>query len=289
MIYKKPQMAVLHGQNIKYRHTVMELRILFFVNELRGFITLENGNILKTFDGGITWGTQITGLNSILNKIEFADENNGWIVGTAGRVLRTTNGGLNWQNVNIAPLTDIDLYTIKFKNSLTGYIGGSAGTLLYTIDGGINWFKENSKFNSKSIFAIDFAGQNTIVFGGENGFLKSNSFVEEGMSIQLTSPYQGSSLTIDESVELTWISQNIPWVDISYTTNDGVNWTTFAYEYPANTGNYTWTVPYPRNENIRLKISARGNSSVFSEVSGISIVEPSLSWSNLNFNGGVFY
>ncbi|MFH1525939.1 MAG: YCF48-related protein [Bacteroidota bacterium] len=260
---------------------------LFFVNQLRGFITLENGNILKTFDGGITWATQITGLSSILHKIEFADENNGWIVGAAGRALRTTNGGLSWQIVNIAPST-IDLYTIKFKNSLTGYIGGSKGTLLYTIDGGINWFNENSKINSKSIFAIDFTGQNTIVFGGQDGFLKSNSFVEEGMSIQLTSPYQGTSITIDESYELTWISQNVPSVDISYTTNDGLNWTTFVYEYPASKGKYTWTVPYPRNENIRLKISATGNSSVFSEVSEISIIEPSLSWSNLNYNAGLF-
>ena len=257
---------------------------IFFISELRGFITQPNGRLLKTFDGGLTWAVEITNTTESLNSIEFADENNGWVVGAHGTVLRTTNGGLFWTRLILDPT--VNLMAIKFKNSLYGYISGTTGKLLYTVDGGNTWLNEDSRFGGKSIYAMEFVGQGKVYFGGQSGFLKLNTFVEEGMSIQLTSPSIGTNLTIDDPYNISWISQNISSVDISYSSNNGINWTGIAYEYPASSGKYTWTVPYPRNEDIRLKISVTGNSSVFSEISGVIVTEPLLSWSKLNFDGG---
>ena len=48
---------------------------------------------MKTTDGGINWGTQVSSVSTDLNKIFFADANTGYISGASGVILKTTNAG----------------------------------------------------------------------------------------------------------------------------------------------------------------------------------------------------
>ena len=179
---------------------------IFFINELRGFVTQPNGRLLKTFDGGLTWTVAITNTTERLNSIEFADENNGWVAGAHGTVLRTTNGGVSWVRLILNP--GIDLTAIKFRGSLYGYISGTDGTLFYTVDGGNTWLNEDSRFGGKLIYAIEFAGQDKVYFGGESGLLKLNTIPDNiylnNLILSLNNPFgvPGDTVTIDLSVEL---------------------------------------------------------------------------------------
>ncbi len=256
---------------------------IYFLNETRGFVAQPDGRLLKSFDGGVSWTSEALNISETLNKIDFSDNSNGWVVGNRGTVLKTTNGGADWFEVDLDK-TD-DLATIKFKNNLLGYIGGSDGLLLYTVDGGNHWFNENSKFRNQDITAIEFVEPNTMLLGGRYGYLLKNTIIDEGLSLQLLTPTAGETLTIDEKYDITWNSQNVDYIKISYSTNGGLNWRNVEYEYPASTGSYEWSVPLPRRSEVQLRISASDNESVSSLSSTFSIDEPPLSWSKLNSHG----
>ncbi|MCF8242222.1 MAG: T9SS type A sorting domain-containing protein [Melioribacteraceae bacterium] len=259
---------------------------IYFVNENRGFITQPNGRLLKSFDGGITWTREFLNISYALKGIAFTDDNNGWVAGYNGTLLRTTDGGVNWFHDDQDP--DYDFNTIKFKNSLVGYIGGNNGALMYTTDGGNQWFNANSKFRSNNINSLEFIGQDNLYIGGQNGYLSLNTISDQGLYIQINTPNEGDNLTIGDTYNITWDSQNIDYVSIYYSTNNGINWKNIIYEYPASNGSYEWTVPYPRNNEIKIKVSAADNQSVSSESGTFSIDEPPLSWSALNYNTGNF-
>lgn len=83
-----------------------------FLNELVGFVSLENfndGAIMKTTDGGLTWERKEINDqqgNANLEGIGFIDEDHGWVGGwgsanfSGGFSSATTDGGSTWENAN---------------------------------------------------------------------------------------------------------------------------------------------------------------------------------------------
>lgn len=83
-----------------------------FLNDRIGFVSLENfdeGAILKTSDGGITWvrlPVNDPQKNANLEGVGFIDENTGWVGGWGDREFErlgssaTTNGGKTWRDAN---------------------------------------------------------------------------------------------------------------------------------------------------------------------------------------------
>lgn len=83
-----------------------------FLNEQVGFVSLENfnqGAILKTTDGGLTWSRHIINdpqQNANLEGIGFVDENHGWVGGWGDAEFErlssseTVDGGLSWRDAN---------------------------------------------------------------------------------------------------------------------------------------------------------------------------------------------
>jgi hypothetical protein len=59
-----------------------------------------NGIILKTIDGGTTWGALSIGTTYTLHSIYFTDANTGYAVGENGIILKTTNGGGSPAGIN---------------------------------------------------------------------------------------------------------------------------------------------------------------------------------------------
>lgn len=78
----------------------LQLTDVFFVNELKGWVSGAAGTILHTKDGGDTWTVQLGGdPQSPLPKVHslrFIDETHGWAVMEDKKLLRTTDGE-NWQ------------------------------------------------------------------------------------------------------------------------------------------------------------------------------------------------
>lgn len=66
------------------------------VDDLVGYAVGTNGGglVLRTTDGGATWGAQVSGTAVPLDDVWFVDGLRGWAVGTGGRIIHTSRGGL---------------------------------------------------------------------------------------------------------------------------------------------------------------------------------------------------
>jgi len=110
---------------------------VFFINNLTGWISLTNGKIEKSTNGGINWFIQESGTNQNLNQIIFISINEGYVVGDNGIILKTTNSGNNWVTQNSVTLNN--LKGIDFPDENTGFITGDSGIFIKTTNKGINW------------------------------------------------------------------------------------------------------------------------------------------------------
>lgn len=119
---------------------------LHFINENIGWVSGENGTILKTTNSGENWVIQNSGVTKRLRAIYFRNVLIGWGIGNEGTIINTTNGGGNW-NINSSP-TLLPLYDIDFENYPFGWIVGgdvlSPGQLFKTTNGGSTWNTESS-------------------------------------------------------------------------------------------------------------------------------------------------
>ena len=66
---------------------------LYFANSTTGWVTGQNGEVLKTTDGGANWIKQFIESTTSLGSIYFIDQYNGWAVGGAGSIFHTASGG----------------------------------------------------------------------------------------------------------------------------------------------------------------------------------------------------
>jgi len=102
-----------------------------------GYAVGENGTVMKSTDGGITWEEQNTGNVASLTSLSFINAEIGFACGNSGTIIKTTNGGEQW-NI-LSSKTDEDLYALYFINADIGFCTGDWGILLKTVDGGNNW------------------------------------------------------------------------------------------------------------------------------------------------------
>jgi photosystem II stability/assembly factor-like uncharacterized protein len=76
------------------------LSALDFVSNNEGWIASEDGIIIRTQDGGITWQV-VANLGNNLSTINFTSWLKGWAVGKQGKLFRTNDGGSNWVVVSL--------------------------------------------------------------------------------------------------------------------------------------------------------------------------------------------
>ncbi len=94
----------------------------------------ENGQILKSENGGLSWAPQASGTSNHLSGICSVDRNTAWAVGFNGTILKTTDGGLNWTPQG-SP-TASNLYDVSAANTATAWAVGEDGIIIKTTDGG---------------------------------------------------------------------------------------------------------------------------------------------------------
>lgn len=121
------------------------LNDVFFLDALSGWRVGDNGEILKTVDGGKSWVKQNSGLRTALTSVKFLDAKNGWALGVQGALLKTVDGGANWvqQGSSADQIGATKLYllqpnTVLLTSSYTG--------LRVSMDGGASWTNRNVSY-----------------------------------------------------------------------------------------------------------------------------------------------
>jgi photosystem II stability/assembly factor-like uncharacterized protein len=119
----------------------------------RGWVVGTGGVILHTDDDGHNWYTQRSGVTEDLNRIYMINDHVGLITGDKGVLLRTENGGGTWERVPMN--TDAPLFGMSFIDKKTGWVVGYGGTIIRTYDGGHNWVEQHSGTRG-DLFAVAF-------------------------------------------------------------------------------------------------------------------------------------
>lgn len=126
--------------------TSQSLNKLSFIDKNIGWVEGEGGTIISTSNGGNSWSTLYTAVDTFMLDIFFLNENFGWVLfwdllpPFTSKILKTTDGGLNWI-VELCPGENTFFQSIYFLDSTSGFLAGS--DIYKTSDGGVNWFEVN--------------------------------------------------------------------------------------------------------------------------------------------------
>jgi len=129
------------GQKWEYVNPVPtgnELHNILFTSANTGFICGEAGTILKSVNGGSTWGSRYSSTACPLYCISFPTSMEGFIVGSLGTILKTSDGGETWEMKSNGGITTTFHY-VDFPCADTGFISTTDGQLLRTTDAGESW------------------------------------------------------------------------------------------------------------------------------------------------------
>jgi len=201
--------------------TTAGLVSIFFIDTNTGWVSGQQGKILKTTNGGANWTGQTVGVFN-LNSIFFTDPNTGWVCGRFGTIFKTTDGGTNW--ITQTSGTQQTLLSIFFIDSNNGWVCGSNGRIFKTTDGGTNWISQTLPITSSlnSIFFIDLntgwiCGTGGVIFkttnGGTNWTTQASGTIAGLASIFFTDANNGWTCGTDGEIRNTidggtnWIKQ----------------------------------------------------------------------------------
>ncbi len=207
-------------QNPKFI-TNSNLKSVFFINEMTGYIAGWNGTILKTEDGGGNWEIQTSGTDDYLRTIHFIDNQLGFAGGNQS-FLKTTNGGLNW--FPILNNYDTRITQIFSTDNNTVYAVGFEGNndaVYKSTDLGNNW---NIIYNSsfQNLNCVFFLDSETGFVGGQY-WRKIHKTTDGGTSwTLLDSAYAGGINSIYFSDQLTGFAGGS--FGVTKTTNGGLTW-----------------------------------------------------------------
>ncbi len=139
--------TILHTRNggITWEAQSNPTHLLFDVcitSNNMAFVVGDRGTILQTQDGGNNWNSQDSRTAECFGGTHFVTPKKGWSVAEAGVILHTTNGGAIW--LPQKSNTTQDLLAVYFIDEETGWCVGSAGEIVHTSDGGLTWSRQNS-------------------------------------------------------------------------------------------------------------------------------------------------
>jgi hypothetical protein len=142
------------------------------MDENRGFIAADKGNILTTTNGGHTWSVETWEGQPNFSKIAFRKDR-GVITGGRGIILQTFDGGKNWRSLRITAAKQknryVNLNGAFFVNDNQIWLLGSEGVLLFSDDNGRSWIPKKFKgYNYHSSFTFS---SNELMIGGTGGVL----------------------------------------------------------------------------------------------------------------------
>jgi photosystem II stability/assembly factor-like uncharacterized protein len=185
---------------------------IHFVNNQIGFIVGNNGLLLKSTDGGVTWNSYSLDPSFLLNEIFFINPDTGWVVGRhkisnatdSVLILKSNDGGINWtvQFKGIVGELGCCPSTVQFIDELTGFVCGAYNLFLKTTNSGTDWIY-HSIDSTRSFSALNFVNPDVgwmlssddkifkTINGGENWFQQSTGNQGELYSIKFSNENNG--------------------------------------------------------------------------------------------------
>ncbi|MCD4773248.1 MAG: T9SS type A sorting domain-containing protein [Bacteroidales bacterium] len=257
--------------------THQDLLATEFVNENTGWAVGNNGAVIKTIDGGISWISQNAGINQNLTDIQFLDENMGWVVGDTGIILFTQNGGTDWISQNV-PVSE-NFIDVSFVNENTGWVI-SNNSLLQTSNGGTNWdsisiYQSNGYFSS-ICFTSQEEGWLMGAIDGEIGLFKTT---DGGISWNLSLLPQAQGGEFDGAGKVIFIDNEQGWI-LAYLWDILSTWTT---GYKTQDGGQSWQSFDPQYDLVE-SISFFNENHGF--VTGYNYIAKEMSGISETFDGG---
>jgi photosystem II stability/assembly factor-like uncharacterized protein len=206
--FQKLEHEISHAENMvligsKIIRTYSDLNKVYFIDTLNGWVTIQDGGILKTIDGGITWLSQ--DCKYCNGELFFVNEKEGYAKGSspfsAGMILSTLDGGTSWKTIHNTPI--VSNFYIRDSNDWIWLKGGITGGLFNSTDKGLTWGKKSDMFQftkkylNRDIFFID---KNIGWILLQNEFMISDIFSKE--------------LLYTENNGITWAPYNISFEDV---------------------------------------------------------------------------
>ena len=136
-----------------------KLQDIFFNSYYSGWLTCQDGKLLRSVDGGKDWS--LVDLRIIVHSICFISETVGWIAGQEKEpgglknvLYKTYNGGNTWEFLSATHFDG----SIGFINDNQGYFYGGK-FIEVTKDGGYSWY--TTTLDVKNIICVSFGDTST--------------------------------------------------------------------------------------------------------------------------------
>ncbi|MDH4199877.1 MAG: YihY/virulence factor BrkB family protein [Spirochaetia bacterium] len=161
-----------------------------FFDDQTGYIIGDDGIILRTENGGLSWTPSYIGnLRVDLTGILKISKENFIIIGKNFTAFKTEDGGGTWKPANdIMQLIGKDKPNLssirKFNHSI--WITGDYGTLLFSPDNGKTWGRNNLGIAREEFSDILFLNEEKGILIGEQGFIR---FTEDSGSTWRQPPF----------------------------------------------------------------------------------------------------
>lgn len=146
--------------------TSNHLRAVDLRGDSLGLIAGDNGTILRTSDGGLSWSPVASGTASHLLCVSWLSPSTAVAAGYNGLILRSADAGLTWSPVPSG--VALPLAGSAALDSLEATIVGYNGVVLRTTDGGASWTTAFQQGGSNHL-GVAYAGGLTIVASGSYG------------------------------------------------------------------------------------------------------------------------
>jgi photosystem II stability/assembly factor-like uncharacterized protein/tetratricopeptide (TPR) repeat protein len=142
--------------------TDKDLRSVWFIDRLTGWVAGDDGAVFHTSDGGSNWTRQNSRTTERLNRVFFFDEYTGWIAADNNLVLATQNGGQRWTERRPSPVTGQHIQEIRFTDWKRGWsAGGPGGHIYHTDNRGLSWQRQANLSPDATITSLDIRDHQT--------------------------------------------------------------------------------------------------------------------------------
>ncbi len=194
-----------------------ELKTVFFINEICGWITASDG-LYRTTDRGLDW---MKVSDRGFRKLCFISENEGWAIGGNGLISKTTDAGYTW--VDQLFTNQDNFFSINFVDNMNGYITASFGKFFHTNNGGITWIYDDLMMERDfNIYDLAIPSPDKLIMAGEAGVM-FKSF-DRGITWESTDKYGFYSF-----MDMQFINDKTGWITgysnsaVAYKSEDGGN------------------------------------------------------------------
>jgi len=179
----------------------------------RAWSVAENGEAIRTTDGGASWIAMNTGITTAMWGVSNIGTDSVWVTGNSGAIRFSSNGGGNFTgqvsgtggylfgscffNSNIgwiaadsglvyrttnagvtwirtATSTTNRLYAVCFVDSLYGWAVGRNGAIIKSTNGGVTWTNQTSN-TTERLYGVDFISRNNGWAVGWKGVVRNST------------------------------------------------------------------------------------------------------------------